>query len=146
LAHGAGTLTGIYRQPVLEGALMANEEDVRRIALSLPETTKDPNGFRFLVREKAFAWSYMERVEPKKPRVRRPDVLAVRVADEWDKQALLALDSQKFFTTAHYNGFPAVLVRLTMIEVDELEELLLNAWRIQAPRSLLATVNKQQRE
>ena len=125
---------------------MANEEDVRRIALSLPETTKDPNNFRFLVREKAFAWSYMERVEPKKPRVRRPDVLAIRVADEWDKQALLAVDSQKFFTTAHYDGFPAVLVRLPMIDVDELEELLLNAWRTRAPRALLANVDEQQRE
>jgi len=124
---------------------MANEDDVRRVALSLPETTKDPNSFRFLVREKAFAWSYMERVEPKKPRVRRPDVLAIRVADEWDKQALLAVDSQKFFTTEHYNGFPAVLVRLPMIEVDELEELLLNAWRTRAPRALLANVDERQR-
>jgi hypothetical protein len=43
------------------------------------------------------------------------------VADEWDKQALLAVDSQKFFTTAHYNSYPAVLVRLPMLDVDELE-------------------------
>jgi hypothetical protein len=87
---------------------MADEGDVCRIALALPGTTKDPNGFRFLVKEKAFAWSYMERVDPKKPRVRRPDVLAIRVADEWEKQALLAVDSEKFFTTGHYNGFPAL--------------------------------------
>src|SRR5947209_20489814 len=83
---------------------MTDEDDVERMALSLPETTKDPNDFRFLVRGKAFAWSYMERVEPKKHRARRPDVLGVRVAGEWDKQALLALDADKFFTTDHYNG------------------------------------------
>jgi hypothetical protein len=99
-----------------------------------------------LVKEKAFAWSYMERVDPKKPRVRRPDVLAVRVADEWDKQALLAVDSQKFFTTAHYNGFPAVLVRLKTIDANELAELLLNAWRIQAPRALVADFDEQRTE
>jgi hypothetical protein len=125
---------------------MANEEDVRRIALSLPESTQDPNGVRFLVGKKAFAWSYMEKVHPKKPRVRRPDVLAIRVADEWDKQALLAVDSRKFFTTGHYDGYPAVLVRLPTIDADELEELLIHAWRCRAPRIVVAKFDEQRRE
>lgn len=122
---------------------MVDEDDVCRLALSLPETTQDPHGFRFLVRKKAFAWSYMERIDPRKPRIRRPDVLAVRVAGEWDKQALLAVDSQKFFTTGHYDGFPAILVRLTAIDMDELEGLLVSAWRIQAPRALVANFDEQ---
>jgi hypothetical protein len=122
---------------------MADEDDARRIALSLPEAGQDPKGFRFRVKDKAFAWSYMERVDPKKPRVRRPDVLAVRVTDEWDKQALLAVEARKFFTTAHYNGFPAVLVRLAEVDTDELEELLTNAWRCQAPRALVTEFDKR---
>lgn len=123
---------------------MADEDDVRRVALSLPETTQDPNPahFRFLVRDKLFAWSWNERVAPKKPRVRRADVLAVRVANEWDKEALLVIDPEKFFTEPHYDGFPAILTRLPLIDVDELEELLTNAWRIQAPRKLVAAFDK----
>ncbi len=50
---------------------------------------------------------------------------------------LLASDDHKFFTEPHYKGFPAVLVRLAAIEVDELEELILDAWRCQAPRSIV---------
>jgi hypothetical protein len=64
-------------------------------------------------------------------------VIAVRVANDAEKQLLLASDEQKFFTEPHYNGFPAVLVRLAAIEVDELEELITDAWRCQAPRALV---------
>ena len=87
-------------------------------------------------KQKGFVWAWNERVEPKKPRVPRPDVVAIRVADLLDKEALLASDEEKFFTEPHYNGFPAVLVRLPLIEVDELEELITDAWRCQAPRAL----------
>jgi hypothetical protein len=76
-------------------------------------------------------------IEPKRPRIPRPDVLAVRVAGRADKEALLALDEAKFFTEPHYNGFPAVLVRLPEIEEDELEDLITDAWRCQAPRALV---------
>lgn len=54
---------------------MAEEQDAERIALSLPETTKDPDDFRFFVKGKQFPWSYLERVEPKEPRVRRNEFL-----------------------------------------------------------------------
>ncbi|HEX3622557.1 MAG TPA: MmcQ/YjbR family DNA-binding protein [Acidimicrobiales bacterium] len=120
---------------------MADAEDVRRIARSLPETVEAEDRLGFSVRvgpkEKGFAWSWAERVHPKKPRIPRDDVLAVRVAGEAAKQLLLAADEHKFFTEPHYNGFPAVLVRLAAVEPDELEELLTDAWRTQAPRKLV---------
>ena len=50
---------------------------------------------------------------------------------------LLGSDPAKFFTEPHYNGFPAVLVRLPAVEADELRELITDAWRCQAPRSLV---------
>jgi hypothetical protein len=120
---------------------MASRRDVRRLALSLPETLEDADHFAFSVRNgtkrKGFAWTWNERVEPKKPRVPNPRVLAVRVANNAEKEALLASDDEKFFTEPHYNGFPAVLVRLAAVDVDELEELLTDAWRCQAPRALV---------
>jgi hypothetical protein len=87
----------------------------------------------------------MERVDPKKPRVRRPDVLAVRVADESEKQFLLVADPEKFFTVPHYDGFPAVLVHLEKIEADQLEELLIDAWRTRASRALVASFDEHRR-
>src|SRR5687768_7943481 len=117
---------------------MASEEDVRRIALSLPETSEGEGRLRFFVVGKDFAWSWLERIDPKKPRVENRDVLAVRVENEEEKQALVAADPIKFFTEDHYNGYPAVLVRLAAIEVDELQELLIDAWRNRAPRALVA--------
>jgi hypothetical protein len=120
---------------------VADQADVRRIALSLPETVEDQDRFAFGVLDKGKAkgmvWVWMERVEPRKPRLPRPDVIAVRVSDQDEKEALLASDSDKFFTEAHYNGFPAVLVRLSVIGVDELEALITDAWRCQAPRALV---------
>lgn len=119
---------------------MADQNDVRRIALALPHTSEASGHFGFSVankgKSKQFVWTWHERVEPKKPRVPRLDVLAVRVSDLLDKDALIASDGSKFFTEPHYNGFPAVLVRLTFIDIPELEELILDAWRTQAPKDL----------
>jgi hypothetical protein len=119
---------------------MADQRDVRRIALSLPHTIEEEDRFAFAVRigdkRKGFAWVWLERVEPKEPRVPRPDVIAVRVSNAAEKEMLLASDQRRFFTEPHYHGFPAVLVRLAEVEVDELEELLTDAWRCQAPRAL----------
>jgi len=116
---------------------MADEHDVERIALSLPETSRREGEFRFFVCDKAFAWSYMERVDPKRPRVRRSDVLAVRVDGEERKDALLATAPGTYFITDHYLGYPAILVRLPVIGTGELEELLTDAWRCRAPRRLV---------
>lgn len=60
------------------------------------------------------------------------------MADLDEKDALLALDSEKFFTEPHYDGFPAVLVRLPAVGAGELRELIAAAWRCQAPRALVA--------
>jgi hypothetical protein len=119
---------------------VADQDDVRRIALALPETIESDDRFAFSVlnrgKPNGFVWAWNERVHPKKPRVPRPDVVAIRVPDQDDKEALIASDPAKFFTEPHYNGFPAILVRLPAIDVDELAELILDAWRTQAPRAL----------
>ena len=128
---------------------MADQSDVRRIALSLPETTEGADRFAFGVRhgakEKGFAWVWQARIEPGKPRVPNPAVLAVRVANQAEKEMLLAADERKFFTEPHYNGFPAVLVRLMAIGVAELEELLVDAWRCQAPNGLVKDFDQRGR-
>ena len=126
----------------LKATPMATQADVRRIALSLPQTEEAVDRFAFSVRNKGklkgFVWVWMERIEPKKPRVPQPDVIAVRVASLSEKDRILALDPTKFFTEPHYNGFPAVLVNLPAITVRELEPLIKEAWRCQAPKDFKA--------
>ena len=120
---------------------MATRSDVRTIALSLPETREEHGHFAFGVRRgekyKGFCWVWMERVQPKKPRVANPDVLAVRVANLDAKEILLLAGPDKFFNEPHYEGFPAVLVRLKAIGRAELRALLADAWATQAPKALL---------
>jgi hypothetical protein len=124
----------------MPGFPMATERDVRRIALSLPAAEQERGRFAFSVRNKgklkAFVWVWMERVDPKKPRVPNHGVIAVRVANGNEKERLLSADPAKFFTEPHYNGFPAVLVRLEAVSVADLKQLLTEAWRCQAPVDL----------
>lgn len=119
---------------------MATQADVRRIALSLPETEQEGDRFAFAVRNggklKGFVWVWLERVTPKKPRVPNPEVIAVRVANLSEKDLMVRAEPVKFFTEPHYNGFPAVLVRLAEVSVTELRELITEAWRCQAPAAL----------
>ena len=116
---------------------MATQADVRRIALSFAGTEEAKDRFAFSVRSKdklkGFAWVWMERVTPKKPRVANPSVLAVRVANLAEKDLLISAEPRKFFTEPHYNGFPAVLVRLEAVTVKDLAVLLAAAWQSQAP-------------
>lgn len=114
---------------------MATRADVRRIALSLPEAHEEP-GFSFTVGGKSFAWPWMERLHPKKPRVPDPQVIGVRVANELEKHALLSLDAEAFFTEPHYDGYPAVLIRLPAIDLELLEKVLTDAWRCRASKKL----------
>jgi hypothetical protein len=115
---------------------MATQADVRRIALKLPEVEEGKDRFAFSVpikgKLKGFVWVWMERIDPKKPRVANPAVLAVRVANLGQKDALLSAEPAKFFTEPHYNGFPAVLVRLEAVTVADLKVLISEAWRCQA--------------
>ena len=119
---------------------MATQADVRRIALALPAAEEAADDFAFSVpnkgKQKGFAWSWKERVTPKKPRVPNPGVLAVRVPNLGHKDLLISTDPAKFFTEPHYNGFPAVLVRLDAVSVADLELLLADAWRCMAPAEL----------
>jgi hypothetical protein len=122
---------------------VASREDVRRVALSLPGVSESDSDFAFSVewpngKGKGFAWSWKERIEPKKPRVPNLDVLAVRVGELEEKELLLASDpaGERYFTEPHYNGFPAVLVRIPAIDPGELGELLVEAWYCMAPKEL----------
>ena len=108
---------------------MATADDVRTIALSLPETDEHASyGGRpsFRVRKKGFA-------------TLRPDGISITVyvggLDE--KEPLLASDPRKFFTEPHYEGYPMVLVRYAEVELDELAELLTDSWRLRAPKRLV---------
>lgn len=109
---------------------MATEDDVRRIALSLPATTERSSygtpGFR--VQDRLFARVHEE-----------PGVLVVWLSSVEDKAALLAADPAAFFTTAHYDGHPSVLVRLAAVDAAELGELLEEAWEARASARLRAT-------
>jgi hypothetical protein len=124
---------------------MATQADVRRIALSLPETEEVEGRFAFSVRNngklKRFVWVWMERVVPKKPRVPQPKVIGVTTASLDDKEFLLASDADKFFTEPHYNGYPAVLIRLPAVTVRDLREVITEAWRCQAPKELAAKLD-----
>ena len=120
---------------------MAGWDDVRRIALSLPETNERPsrgNAF-WRVRDKGFVWERPLRqsdlralggAAPQGP------ILGVRVEHLGAKAALLASEPDVCFTTPHFDGYPAVLVQLERIGVDELEELIVEAWLCRAPRRL----------
>ncbi|MDQ3541328.1 MAG: hypothetical protein M3440_11610, partial [Chloroflexota bacterium] len=81
---------------------MVDEHDVRRIAISLPDVAED--GLSFRVNGVLFAWPYPERVHPKRARVPRKDIFAIRVADMDDREALIEGEPDVFFTTGHYAG------------------------------------------
>jgi hypothetical protein len=122
-------------------ALMATQDDVRRLALALPSTTEDPDYFSFKVEGKAFVWAWRERIDPRKPRVPSSEVVAVRVAHELEKETLIDMDPDVFFTEPHYDGYPAILVRLAPIDLGMLEKVLADGWRIRAPKRLLSDLD-----
>jgi len=128
---------------------MVDQNDVRRIAMSLPGASAAKERFAFSVRnrnkERFFVWVWLERIAPKKARVPNSSVLAVRVGDLFEKDMLLASNQKKFFTEPHYDGFPAILVRLPSVDLNELRELITAAWRCQAPRALVDGVAARRR-
>ena len=117
---------------------MADQSAVRRIALGLPQVEEAAGEFAFRVGGKLIAWAWLRRPAPGEPRVAQPDVLALRVANLREKEALLAADPEKFFTEPHDDGYPTVLVRLAAVDEQDLTELLTDAWRGRAPKQLVA--------
>ncbi|MFL5817306.1 MAG: MmcQ/YjbR family DNA-binding protein [Conexibacter sp.] len=120
---------------------MADWEDVRRTALALPETDEhlSRGNAHWRVREKGFVWERpLRKTELRALGDAAPEgpILGVRVEHLGAKEALLADPSGVFFTTPHFDGYPAVLVRLAAIELVELEELIVEAWVCRAPRRL----------
>ena len=120
---------------------MAGWEDVRRLALALPEADeRERRGVaQWRVREKLFVWERPLRAgEVEELGAAAPDgpILGARVEHLGAKEALLADDPSVYFTTGHFKGYPAVLVRLERIAVDELEELIVEAWLARAPKTL----------
>jgi hypothetical protein len=116
---------------------ISTQDDVRRIALSLPQASESEDDFSFRVAGKPFVSLWRERVEPRKPKVPNAAVIVVQVADLGEKEALLASDPEIFFTTDHYDGHRAVLVRLPKVDAQELTELITDSWRVQATAGLL---------
>ncbi|HKW46259.1 MAG TPA: hypothetical protein VJN70_02405 [Gemmatimonadaceae bacterium] len=120
---------------------MATKADIRRIALSFSETEESKDDFAFSVwnkgKLKAFLWVWKERVDPKKPRVPNHAVMAIRTVNVGQRDALIAAEPKKFFTEPHYNGFPAVLVRLDAVTVADLKVLIADAWTSMAPPDLV---------
>jgi hypothetical protein len=114
---------------------MVDVATVKRLALELPQAKdcSDDRRLAFEIAGRGFAWSYNERVHPKKPRVPRLDVLAVRCPIE-RKEMLIEAAPDRFFDDDHYRGYPALLVRLGAIEEDELTALLADAWQMQSAR------------
>ena len=107
---------------------MVTEDDVRQLALALPGAYEQGSyGGRpsWRTAPRMFAWLRDD-----------PEALVVWVEAVEDKEALIAADPVKFFTTAHYEGQPIVLVRLEAIDAEEAAELIVDSWLLRAPRSL----------
>ncbi len=118
---------------------MATWEDVRRIALGLPETAERDDSLQWRVKDKLIAWERpLRKADLEALGESAPDgpILGARVPDLGAKEALLADDPAVYFTTPHFNGYPAILVQLERIAEAELEELLVEAWLAQAPKRL----------
>jgi hypothetical protein len=120
---------------------VASWDDVRRIALALPETSERTShgNASWRVRDKLFVWERPLReadllalgdAAPAGP------ILGARVEHVGAKEALLVDEPGVYFTTPHFNGYPAVLVRLEEITADELEEVIVEAWLVRAPKRL----------
>ena len=122
---------------------MADLDDVRRLALRLPgavERQGRDGTVSWTVRGTGFVWERPLRkgdLQALGAAAPTGTVLGVKVADEGVKQALLTADPDVVFTTPHFDGYPAVLVRLDAIAPVELEELVVDAWRTRASRRQL---------
>ena len=117
---------------------MVDDEQLKALALALPEVTGgvgESGQVGYQVGGKGMAWGYLARPAPKAKRTLVPGVVAVRCPME-TKAMLIEAAPDRFFTDDHYRGYPAVLVRLSEIESDELAGLLRRAWKVVAPKAV----------
>ncbi|HEV7176535.1 MAG TPA: MmcQ/YjbR family DNA-binding protein [Solirubrobacteraceae bacterium] len=120
---------------------MATWDDVRRIALALPETSERLSHGHpaWRVKDKGFVWdrplrkSDLEALGEAAP---VGPILGARVEHLVAREALLADNPDVFFTTPHFDGYPAVLVQLDRISLDDLNEVIIEAWLVRAPQRL----------
>jgi hypothetical protein len=121
---------------------VAGWQDVRRLALALPETSErlSRDLRQWCVRDKLFVWERpLRRADLKALGNDAPDgpILGARVEHLGAKQALIACEPSVFFETPHFDGYPAVLARLDAIALDDLHELIVEAWLARAPARLV---------
>ena len=126
---------------------MGTWDDVRRIALELPETSERVRRDlrQWAVKDKLFVWERpLRRADLEALGDDAPDgpILGARVEHLGAKEALLADASGVSFTTPHFDGYPAILVRLDAISVDDLEEVIVEAWLARAPKRLVTAYLK----
>lgn len=124
---------------------VAKWADVKRIARTLPETTEDQSSsgkMWWTVSRKGYAWERPLRksdIAALGKRAPKGPVLGLKTADLEMKDVLLASDPKVFFTTPHFDGYPAVLVELDRISVKHLKEALTEAWFACAGKRLAAS-------
>ncbi len=120
---------------------MATWDDVRRVALALPEAREElRRGLMFwIVKEKLFVWERpLRKTDLRALGDDAPDepILGARVEHVVAKDALVADNPDVYFTIPHFDGYPAVLILLQKIAPDELEEVIIEAWLARAPKRL----------
>jgi hypothetical protein len=120
---------------------MATWDDVRRIALALPETSErlSRDQRHWQVKDKGFVWERpLRRADMEALGEDAPGgpIIGARVEHLGAKEALLADDPAVYFTTPHFDGYPAILVRLDRIGLEDLREVIVEAWLARAPKRL----------
>jgi len=120
---------------------MPTWEDVRRIALALPETSERVSRglCQWRVKDKLFVWERpLRRGEIQALGAGAPEgpILGARVEHLVAKEALLTDDPRVFFTTPHFDNYPAILVRLDRVSARDLDEVIVEAWLARAPKRL----------
>jgi hypothetical protein len=149
----AGILAPPYSAGMAERLRRARVEDVHQLAMSMPHVTVwpgRPGNPIYQVGGKSFVFFRNPRPDATDPETgeRYPDVIMFWVPSESDKQALVQDVRSPFFTTAHFDGHPSVLLRASRIgqlTLQELTEVIQDAWLSQAsPRRAAAWLSAQQ--